>query len=84
MRQRKLGIPSVIDRVVQQALVQRMEPIFEPGFAESLEGNSRQAAAVRTQSRRAASIWLAAMRRAMSASKPLNVRRSTRGRSPVR
>jgi group II intron reverse transcriptase/maturase len=27
---RKLGIPTVLDRVVQQALVQRMEPIFEP------------------------------------------------------
>jgi len=31
---RKLGIPSVMDRVCQQALVQRMEPIFEPGFAD--------------------------------------------------
>jgi RNA-directed DNA polymerase len=31
---RKLGIPSVMDRVVQQALVQRMEPIFEPKFLE--------------------------------------------------
>ena len=29
---RKLGIPAVMDRVVQQALVQRMEPIFEPTF----------------------------------------------------
>ena len=28
----KLGIPTVLDRVVQQALVQRMEPIFEPQF----------------------------------------------------
>ena len=48
------------------------------------EGNSRQAAVVRTQSRGAASIWLAAVRRAMSAPTPLTVRRSTRGRSPVR
>jgi len=31
---RRLGIPSVMDRVVQQALVQRMEPIFEPKFVE--------------------------------------------------
>jgi RNA-directed DNA polymerase len=31
---RRLGIPSVMDRVVQQALVQRMEPIFEPEFVE--------------------------------------------------
>ena len=35
---RKLGIPSVMDRVVQQALVQRMEPIFEPTFAEGSFG----------------------------------------------
>ena len=27
---RKLGIPAIIDRVCQQALVQRLEPIFEP------------------------------------------------------
>ena len=31
---RKLGIPTVVDRVVQQALVQRMEPIFEPQFLD--------------------------------------------------
>jgi group II intron reverse transcriptase/maturase len=31
---RNLGIPSVLDRVVQQALVQKMEPIFEPLFAD--------------------------------------------------
>ncbi len=35
---RKLGIPAVVDRVVQRALVQRMEPIFEPGLAESSFG----------------------------------------------
>lgn len=29
---RKLGIPTVLDRVVQQALVQRMEPILDPQF----------------------------------------------------
>jgi RNA-directed DNA polymerase len=33
---RKLGIPAIFDRVCQQALVQRMEPIFEPKF---LDGN---------------------------------------------
>ncbi len=48
------------------------------------KGNNRQAAALRTQSRAAASIRLAVVRRAMSASKVLIVRRSTRGRSPVR
>src|SRR5713226_10676437 len=31
---RKLGIPAVMDRVCQQALVQRMEPIFEPHFED--------------------------------------------------
>jgi RNA-directed DNA polymerase len=31
---RKLGIPSVTDRVVQQALVQKMAPIFEPHFVD--------------------------------------------------
>jgi retron-type reverse transcriptase len=30
---RKLGIPAVMDRVCQQALVQRMERIFEPKFS---------------------------------------------------
>jgi RNA-directed DNA polymerase len=31
---RKLGIPTVLDRVVQQALVQRMDPIFAPQFLD--------------------------------------------------
>jgi RNA-directed DNA polymerase len=31
---RNLGIPAVADRVVQQALVQKMTPIFEPLFAD--------------------------------------------------
>ena len=31
---RKLGIPTVIDRIIQQALVQKMTPIFEPTFSE--------------------------------------------------
>ena len=48
------------------------------------EGNSRRAAAVRTQSRVSASIWLAIVRRVWSGSIPLLARRSTRGRSPVR
>ncbi|MGI9475402.1 MAG: hypothetical protein ACR2PI_01755, partial [Hyphomicrobiaceae bacterium] len=41
------------------------------------KGNSRQAAAVRTQSRAIASIRMADVRRMMSASKPLVVSRST-------
>lgn len=35
---RKLGIPAVMDRVLQQALVQRMEPIFEPKFVDGNYG----------------------------------------------
>jgi RNA-directed DNA polymerase len=31
---RTLGIPAVIDRVCQQALVQRLEPSFEPQFLD--------------------------------------------------
>ena len=31
---RKLGIPPVIDRIIQQALVQKLTPIFEPTFSE--------------------------------------------------
>lgn len=31
-RQRPLGIPTVLDRVVQQALLNRLEPIFEQKF----------------------------------------------------
>ena len=38
---RKLGIPTVLDRVVQQALVQRMEPIFEPQFLSCSFGYRR-------------------------------------------
>ena len=35
---RKLGIPSVKDRVVQQAIAQRLMPIYEPIFAEGSYG----------------------------------------------
>jgi RNA-directed DNA polymerase len=35
---RKLGIPSGLDRVCQQALVQRMEPIVEPTCLDSSFG----------------------------------------------
>lgn len=31
---RKLGIPAVIDRVIQQAIVQELVPVFEPQFSE--------------------------------------------------
>jgi RNA-directed DNA polymerase len=35
---RQLGIPTVVDRVNQQALHQVMTPLFEPGFSESSYG----------------------------------------------
>ena len=36
-----LGIPSVYDRVCQQALLNRLEPIFEPVFDEASFGYRR-------------------------------------------
>lgn len=36
--QRKLGIPSVLDRLVQQALLQVLTPIFDPAFSERSYG----------------------------------------------
>jgi len=35
---RKLGIPTVVDRLIQQALLQKLDPIFDPGFSESSYG----------------------------------------------
>jgi RNA-directed DNA polymerase len=35
---RQLGIPTVIDRMVQQALLQTLTPIFDPYFSESSYG----------------------------------------------
>ena len=37
-KKRPLGIPTVMDRVCQQALVQVLEPIFEPTFREASFG----------------------------------------------
>ena len=35
---RQLGIPTVLDRLIQQALNQVMQPIFDPDFSESSYG----------------------------------------------
>ena len=35
---RKLGIPTVVDRVIQQAIAQVLTPIYEPQFSESSFG----------------------------------------------
>ena len=37
-KMRKLGIPTVVDRVIQQAIVQVITPIFEPQFSETSYG----------------------------------------------
>ena len=36
--QRMLGIPNVQDRLIQQAIVQVLTPVFDPGFSESSHG----------------------------------------------
>lgn len=35
---RKLGIPIVLDRLIQQALLQVLNPVFDPGFSSSSYG----------------------------------------------
>jgi RNA-directed DNA polymerase len=35
---RQLGIPTVLDRVIQQAILQVLEPLFEPKFSDSSYG----------------------------------------------
>ena len=37
-KMRKLGIPTVVDRLIQQAIVQVLTPIFEPLFSETSYG----------------------------------------------
>ena len=34
-KMRKLGIPTVVDRLIQQAMVQVLSPIFEQQFSDS-------------------------------------------------
>ncbi|WP_244905539.1 reverse transcriptase domain-containing protein [Paenibacillus physcomitrellae] len=51
---RKLGIPTVVDRVIQQAIAQQLGPIFEPLFSEGSygyrPGRSAQQAILRVKS----------------------------------
>lgn len=35
---RKLGIPTVLDRFIQQAILQVLQPIFDPGFSQHSHG----------------------------------------------
>ncbi len=37
-KKRKLGIPTAVDRVIQQAIAQVLAPIYEPKFAETSYG----------------------------------------------
>ncbi len=37
--ERKLGVPCVVDRVIQQAILQVLTPIFDPAFSESSYGS---------------------------------------------
>ena len=60
---RKLGVPTVLDRFVQQALLQVLVPIFEPGFSEHSygfrPGRSAQQAVRRAQEyQRAGKRWV--------------------------
>ena len=40
--ERPLGIPSVTDRLIRQAIAQVLTPIFDPGFSESSFGLRRE------------------------------------------
>ena len=60
---RLLGIPTVVDRLIQQGLLQVLQPIFEPGFSESSYGfrpgrNAHQAVRAAQQHVRAGKRWV--------------------------
>jgi RNA-directed DNA polymerase len=46
--ERMLGVPCVIDRVIQQAILQILTPIFDPGFSESSYGSRPKRCVLRT------------------------------------
>jgi hypothetical protein len=60
---RVLGIPTVVDRLIQQALLQVMQPIFDPGFSKSSFGfrprrSAHQAVQAAQQYVRAGQRWV--------------------------
>lgn len=60
---RLLGIPTVVDRLIQQALLQVLQPIFEPGFSASSYGfrpgrNAHQAVQAAQRYVRAGQRWV--------------------------
>ena len=63
---RLLGIPTVIDRLIQQALYQIISPIFEPGFSEQSYGfrpgrSARQAVCQAKEYQLAGKAWVVDM-----------------------
>ena len=63
---RTLGIPTVVDRLIQQALHQVLQPIFEPGFSEASYGfrpgrNAHQALKAARQHVAAGKRWVVDM-----------------------
>lgn len=63
---RTLGVPTVVDRLIQQALHQVMQPIFEPAFSGSSYGfrpgrSAQQAVAQATEHIRSGKRWVVDM-----------------------
>lgn len=63
---RTLGVPTVVDRLIQQALHQVMQPIFEPTFSGSSYGfrpgrSAQQAVAKATEHIRSGKHWVVDM-----------------------
>lgn len=63
---RTLGVPTVVDRLIQQALHQAMQPLFEPTFSASSYGfrpgrSAQQAVAKAVQYIRAGKRWVVDM-----------------------
>jgi RNA-directed DNA polymerase len=60
---RKLGVPTVLDRFVQQAALQVLSPLFEPGFSEHSHGfrpgrSAHQAVLAAREYQRAGKRWV--------------------------
>lgn len=63
---RTLGVPTVVDRLIQQALHQAMQPLFEPTFSDSSYGfrpgrNAQQAVSKAAQYIRGGKRWVVDM-----------------------
>lgn len=63
---RTLGVPTVVDRLIQQALLQVLQPVFEPGFSDSSYGfrpgrNAGQAVRAAREHVRSGRAWVVDM-----------------------